>query len=76
MDIKFGFADTARELQITVSNEDTDQASLTQRINENLTQGGFFELEDEKDRKYIIRAERVVYVEVGAVRTHGVGFMG
>lgn len=76
MDIKFGFADTARELQITVSNEGTDQASLTQRINENLTQGGFFELEDEKGRKYIIRAERVVYVEVGAVRTHGVGFMG
>lgn len=76
MDIKFGFADTARELQLTVSNEGADQDQLLAQINESLSQGGVLEMEDEKGRKYLIRTERVVYVEVGAVRSHGVGFMG
>lgn len=73
MDIKFGFADTARELVISVDGE---QEELAQKIDAALGENSVLELQDEKGRKYIIRTERVIYVEIGATKPHAVGFMG
>ena len=73
MDIKFGFADTARELVISAAG---DQADLTQKINSALADNSTLELEDDKGRKYLVRTDRVVYVEVGIAKKHTVGFAG
>lgn len=73
MDIKFGFADNAREL--TISAEGT-QEELTEKINAALSAGELLELKDEKGRKYLVRTDRVIYVEVGAVKPQAVGFAG
>lgn len=73
MDIKFGFADTARELVISAAG---DQAELTQKINSALADNSTLELEDDKGRKYLVRTDRVVYVEVGIAKKHAVGFVG
>ena len=73
MDIKFGFADTARELVISAAG---DQADLTQKINSALADNSTLELEDDKGRKYLVRTDRVVYVEVGSAKQHAVGFAG
>jgi len=73
MDIKFGFADTARELVISAAG---DQADLTQKINSALADNSTLELEDDKGRKYLVRTDRVVYVEVGAAKKQSVGFAG
>lgn len=70
MDIKFGFADTARELVISAAG---DQAELTQKINSALADNSTLELEDDKGRKYLVRTDRVVYVEVGIAKKHAVG---
>ena len=66
MDIKFGFADTARELVISAAG---DQAELTQKINSALADNSTLELEDDKGRKYLVRTDRVVYVEVGIAKS-------
>ena len=73
MDIKFGFADTARELVISAAG---DQADLTQKINSALADNSTLELEDDKGRKYLVRTDRVVYVEVGPAKKQSVGFAG
>ena len=73
MDIKFGFADTARELVISAAG---DQAELTQKINSALADNSTLELEDDKGRKYLVRTDRVVYVEVGPAKKQSVGFAG
>ena len=73
MDIKFGFADTARELVISAAG---DQAELTQKINSALADNSTLELEDDKGRKYLVRTDRVVYVEVGIAKKQAVGFTG
>ena len=73
MDIKFGFADTARELGI---HADGEREELTQTINNALGENSTLELKDTKGRTYIVRTERVVYVEIGTVRAHTVGFAG
>lgn len=73
MDIKFGFADTARELVISAAG---DQAELTQKINSALADNSTLELEDDKGRKYLVRTDRVVYVEVGIAKKQAVGFAG
>lgn len=73
MDIKIGFADTARELVISSAGE---QEELREKINAALSEDKVLELEDDKGRKYIVRTERVVYVEIGTVKAHAVGFAG
>ena len=73
MDIKFGFADTARELVISAAGE---LAELTQKINSALADNSTLELEDDKGRKYLVRTDRVVYVEVGIAKKQAVGFAG
>lgn len=73
MDIKFGFADTARELVI---NAEGEQEALAAQINDALANGTTLELSDAKGRKYIVRTDRVVYVEIGVAKPHVVGFAG
>lgn len=73
MDIKFGFADTPRELIISTTGE---QAELTKKINSALAENSTLELEDDKGCKYLVRTDRVVYVEVGAAKKQSVGFAG
>ncbi|MBK4138085.1 DUF3107 family protein [Corynebacterium macginleyi] len=73
MDIKFGFADTPRELIVSSTSE---QAELTQKINSALAENSTVELEDDKGRKYLVRTDRVVYVEVGPAKKQSVGFAG
>ena len=73
MDIKFGFADTARELVINAAGS---QDELAARINAALADNSVLELADEKGRKYIVRTDRVVYVEIGTAKPHVVGFAG
>ena len=73
MDIKFGFADTARELVIRVAGE---QDNYLKQINEALANNSNVEIEDEKCKKFIVRTDRVVYVELGSSSQHQVGFAG
>ena len=73
MDIKFGFADTPRELIISTTGE---QAELTKKINSALAENSTLELEDDKGRKYLVRTDRVVYVEGCAAKKQSVGFAG
>lgn len=73
MDIKFGFADTPRELVIRVGGE---QDAHQKAINDALANNSVVELEDEKGKKFIIRTDRVVYVELGSSSQHQVGFAG
>ena len=73
MDIKIGFADTARELVI---HAEGDREELTQTIDNALADNSTLELKDTKGRSYIVRTERVVYVEIGTACVHTVGFAG
>ena len=73
MDIKVGFADNSRELTIKAEGS---QEELTQKVNSALASGELLELEDAKGRKYLVRTDRVIYVEIGAVKTQAVGFIG
>ncbi|APT93073.1 ATP-binding protein [Corynebacterium phocae] len=73
MDIRIGFADTAREL---VVRSNGTQEELTAKINEALGGNAVVELADDKGKKYIIRTDRIVYVEIGPSKPHAVGFAG
>lgn len=74
MDIKVGFADTARELIIS-SNLSQDE--VVTKVSEALTnESGVFELSDDKGRRYLIRNSRIAYVEVGTSAPRTVGFAG
>ncbi|APT83204.1 DUF3107 domain-containing protein [Corynebacterium ammoniagenes] len=73
MDIKFGFADTSRELVIRVAGE---QDAYLKQVNDALANNTQLEIEDEKGKKFIVRTDRVVYVELGSSSQHQVGFAG
>lgn len=73
MDIKIGFADTARELVI---HAEGTREELVAKVNSALADNATLELEDTKGRKYIVRTDRVVYAEIGVAKTHAVGFAG
>ena len=73
MDIKFCFADTSRELVIRVAGE---QDAYLKQVNDALANNTQLEIEDEKGKKFIVRTDRVVYVELGSSSQHQVGFAG
>ncbi|BAU95158.1 hypothetical protein N24_0896 [Corynebacterium suranareeae] len=74
MDIKIGFADTARELVISSALEQDEAAA---KVSEALANdSGVLDLSDEKGRRYIIRNSRIAYVEVGTNSPRTVGFAG
>ncbi|RNE49040.1 DUF3107 domain-containing protein [Corynebacterium alimapuense] len=74
MDIKIGFADSPRELVITL---DSDQESVVAQITDALNNDSdTLQLQDTKGRLYIVRSSRISYVEVGTVAQRSVGFAG
>ncbi len=74
MDIKVGFADSARELVIS-SNLSQDEVAA--KVSEALANdSGVFDLSDEKGRRYLVRNSRIAYVEVGTTTPRAVGFAG
>lgn len=74
MDIKIGFTDTPRELVISSAGEQEQLlATLRQALESNQP---VVELADEQDRRYLVRSERVAYVEVGTSAPRHVGFAG
>lgn len=74
MDIKIGFADTARELVISSSLQQDEAAAKVAEALGN--ESGVLDLSDEKGRRYLIRNSRIAYVEVGTSAARPVGFAG
>lgn len=73
MDIKIGLADSPRELTIKLPEGQEDIiATVEQAIS-----GGqaTLKVEDDKGRVYLIRTDRIVYVEQGSAAARSVGFM-
>ncbi|WIM68299.1 DUF3107 domain-containing protein [Corynebacterium breve] len=74
MDIKIGLAESARELVISST---ASQDDVVGQINQAIESGAAtVTLEDDKGRKYVIRTERISYVEVGSTAPRAVGFAG
>ena len=74
MDIKIGFADSARELIIS-SNSSQDEVAA--KVAEALADdSGVFDVTDYKGRRYLVRNSRIAYVEVGTNTPRTVGFAG
>lgn len=73
MDIKIGLADSPHELTIKLpEGQDDIIATVEQAID-----GGqaSLKVEDDKGRVYLIRTDRIVYVEQGTAAARSVGFM-
>ncbi|WJY96970.1 DUF3107 domain-containing protein [Corynebacterium fournieri] len=73
MDIKIGLADSPRELTIKLPEGQDDIISTVEQAiaGDQAT----LKLEDDKGRAYLIRTERIVYVEQGNTAARSVGFM-
>ncbi|PRQ11462.1 DUF3107 domain-containing protein [Corynebacterium sp. 13CS0277] len=73
MDIKIGFTDNPRELAIST---DGDQDSTVNEVRDALAAGSkVIELADNRGRRYLLRAETIAYVELGASTARPVGFV-
>lgn len=73
MDVKIGLADSPRELVIKLPEGQEDIiATVEQAID-----GGnaTLKLEDDKGNQYLIRTDRITYVEQGTAASRTVGFM-
>ena len=74
MDIRVGFNDNARELAIAAGEK---REEIVAALREGLKAGeGFIEVSDAKGQIYLINAEEVAYVEIGAADRPAVGFGG
>ncbi len=74
MDIKIGFVDSPREL--VVSSNDSQEEAVT-KVSAALKAGsGVLELEDNKGRRYLVRNDRIAFVEFGTNEARTVGFAG
>lgn len=74
MDIKIGFNENPRELVIAAGDKrDEAVAALREGLN---SREGFIEIEDAKGQVYLVNAEEISYVEIGATDRPAVGFGG
>ncbi|MFC2404137.1 MAG: DUF3107 domain-containing protein [Corynebacterium matruchotii] len=74
MDIKIGFSDSPRELVITsTESRELMSTKIAAALNNSK---GVLELEDDKGSRYLVRNERIAYVEIGSATTLQVGFAG
>ena len=74
MDIKIGFSDSPRELVITsTESRELMSTKIAAALNNSK---GVLELEDDKGSRYLVRNERIAYVEIGSTTTRQVGFAG
>ncbi|AWB83559.1 DUF3107 domain-containing protein [Corynebacterium liangguodongii] len=72
MDIRIGLTDTAREL--TVASAES-QDSVLEQVKAAIAEGApTVTLADDKGRIYLVRTERIAYVEVGTSTARSVGF--
>lgn len=73
MDIKVGFNDNPRELNITTDGE---QDATVAAVREALAQGDdVIELTDERGSRYLLRTQSIAYVELGTSAKRPVGFV-
>lgn len=73
MDIKIGLSDTPRELTVS-SNESQDD--VLDQVDRAIAQGEpTVTLADDKGRKFLVRTDRIAYVEVGSATARSVGFV-
>lgn len=73
MDIKIGLADTPRELVIKLPEGQEDFIST---IEQAIDAGqAAVKVVDDKERTYLIRTDRIAYVEQGSTTARSVGFM-
>ena len=74
MEIKIGLADSHRELSITSPK---GQEEISEHITRAIESGApTITLEDERGMKFVVRTERILYVELGNSTPRAVGFSG
>ncbi|WP_297851132.1 DUF3107 domain-containing protein [uncultured Corynebacterium sp.] len=74
MEIKIGLADSHRELSITSTK---GQEEILSEITQAIESGApTVSLDDERGMKYVVRTERILYVELGNSSPRAVGFSG
>ncbi|MDY5786368.1 MULTISPECIES: DUF3107 domain-containing protein [unclassified Corynebacterium] len=72
MDIKIGLAESPRELVVsTGGKQDEVLAQVTRAIENNEPT---VSLSDDRGRTFLVRTERIIYVEAGAGTARTVGF--
>lgn len=71
MEIKIGIQHTARELSL---ESNLPAADVEAAITAALKDGGVLTLVDEKDRKILVPAEKIAYIELGEPTGRRVGF--
>ena len=72
MDIRIGLSDSQRELAVSSSDLQED---VLARVSTAIAEGQpTLTLEDDKGRKFLVRTERIAYVEVGNSNARAVGF--
>ena len=72
MEVKIGIAESARELLVSSDQSPEEVAKL---VDEAITsEGGLLRLTDDRGRKFVIRGERIAYVEIAPEEARKVGF--
>ncbi len=72
MEVKIGIAESARELLVSSDQTPEEVAKL---VDEAITSdGGLLRLTDDRGRKFVIRGERIAYVEIAPEEARKVGF--
>ena len=72
MEVKIGIAESAREL--LVSSDQTPE-EVSKLVDEAIaSEGGLLRLTDDRGRKFVIRGERIAYVEIAPEEARKVGF--
>jgi hypothetical protein len=72
VEVKIGIAESARELLVSSDQSPEEVAKL---VDEAITSdGGLLRLTDDRGRKFVIRGERIAYVEIAPEEARKVGF--
>ena len=72
MEVKIGIAESARELLVSSDQSPEEVAKL---VDEAISSdGGLLRLTDDRGRKFVIRGERIAYVEIAPEEARKVGF--
>jgi hypothetical protein len=74
VDVRIGIIQAARELEVELS-ESESQEEVLERIEKTISEGeGVLWLTDKRGRRVGVPSARIAYVEIGAVDTRKVGF--
>jgi hypothetical protein len=72
VEVKIGIAESARELLVSSDQSPEEVAKL---VDEAIaSDGGLLRLTDDRGRKFVIRGERISYVEIAPEEARKVGF--